>query len=85
MPPWIGPIQIVSALAAITMKYLRLKASDSATCRNCHKAQRMNLALQSRKAQEAHRQISNGKTCIDCHEGIAHSLPDNTTEDEFDF
>ena len=37
----------------------------------------MQLELQSAKAQEYHRAMaSNGKTCIDCHAGIAH--PDNS-------
>jgi nitrate/TMAO reductase-like tetraheme cytochrome c subunit len=50
--------------------------NDSRYCRNCHDPAAMDLALQSSKAAKAH-QISNanGKTCIDCHKGLAHKLP----------
>ncbi|MEQ8801457.1 NapC/NirT family cytochrome c [Haliea sp.] len=55
----------------------RLRANDSQECRNCHVVERMQLELQSAKAQEYHQAMaSNGKTCIDCHAGIAH--PDNS-------
>jgi cytochrome c-type protein NapC len=55
----------------------RLRANDSQECRNCHQVERMLMAQQSSKAQEYHRAMkSNGKTCIDCHTGIAH--PENT-------
>lgn len=51
----------------------RLRASDSQECRNCHESPRMLLALQSSKAQTYHAgPASKGKTCIDCHTGIAH-------------
>ena len=51
----------------------RLQANDSQECRNCHTADRMLTALQSAKAQEYHAlERSRGKTCIDCHAGIAH-------------
>ena len=57
----------------------RLKANDSQECRNCHDVERMLMPLQSAKAQEYHAAMqSNGKTCIDCHTGIAH--PDNTAQ-----
>ena len=55
----------------------RLRANDSQECRNCHVVERMQLELQSARAQEYHQAMaSNGKTCIDCHAGIAH--PDNS-------
>jgi cytochrome c-type protein NapC len=55
----------------------RLKANDSQECRNCHETERMLFAMQSSKAQKYHQGIqNNGKTCIDCHAGIAH--PQNT-------
>jgi cytochrome c-type protein NapC len=51
----------------------RLTANDSRECRNCHSAERMLLELQSVKAQEYHGAMERqGKTCIDCHQGIAH-------------
>jgi cytochrome c-type protein NapC len=55
----------------------RLRANDSQECRNCHVVERMQLELQSAKAQEYHQAMAtSGKTCIDCHAGIAH--PDNS-------
>ena len=51
----------------------RLQANDSQECRNCHQVDRMLLAAQTAKAREYHEaMLSNGKTCIDCHSGIAH-------------
>jgi cytochrome c-type protein NapC len=51
----------------------RLRANDSQECRNCHDAERMLLPMQSAKAQTYHKaMVSENKTCIDCHAGIAH-------------
>ena len=55
----------------------RLKANDSQECRNCHNTDMMLLNVQTAKAQEFHQAAkSNGKTCIDCHAGIAHTPAD---------
>ncbi|SCK58476.1 periplasmic nitrate reductase subunit NapC [Variovorax sp. HW608] len=56
----------------------RMKANDSLECRNCHDYQSMDFTRQSQRAQTAHSTyLANGeKTCIDCHKGIAHRLPD---------
>ena len=55
----------------------RMKETDSLECRNCHKAEKMDPSLQSEKAQARHAKMkSEGKTCIDCHFGIAHSEPE---------
>ena len=55
----------------------RLKANDSLECRNCHSTESMDLAKQSPRAGDAHQRFlfTGEKTCIDCHKGIAHSLP----------
>ncbi|PJK28548.1 NapC/NirT family cytochrome c [Minwuia thermotolerans] len=55
----------------------RLKENDSLECRNCHSEESMDLTRQSPRAAEAHRErlITGAKTCIDCHKGIAHELP----------
>lgn len=51
----------------------RLQANDSQECRNCHEVDRMILSQQTAKAQEFHQTMAReGKTCIDCHQGIAH-------------
>lgn len=53
-----------------------MKASDSRECRNCHSFDGMNAKKQKPKAQENHAKAQKeGKTCIDCHKGIAHLLP----------
>lgn len=53
-----------------------MKASDSRECRACHSPERMNTEEQSKMARRAHAKLSEpGKTCIDCHKGVAHELP----------
>ncbi|WP_259782556.1 NapC/NirT family cytochrome c [Aestuariispira ectoiniformans] len=56
----------------------RLKSNDSLECRNCHSEESMDLTMQGPRAAEAHKKflIEGDKTCIDCHKGIAHQLPD---------
>jgi cytochrome c-type protein NapC len=59
-------------------EWARFKANDSLECRNCHSAQSMDITKQSPRASVAHERFlfSGEKTCIDCHKGIAHHLPD---------
>ena len=59
-------------------EWARMKANDSLECRNCHSAESMDLTKQSPRGADAHvRFLFTGqKTCIDCHKGIAHKLPD---------
>lgn len=59
-------------------EWSRLKSNDSLECRNCHDFQSMDFTRQSKRAMDAHSgALSSGeKTCIDCHKGIAHELPD---------
>jgi cytochrome c-type protein NapC len=60
-----------------------MKDSDSRECRNCHSWDAMDPAKQHPRARtkmaEAQKE---GKTCIDCHKGIAHLLPKEYVEDE---
>lgn len=58
-------------------EWARLKANDSLECRNCHSSVAMDLTRQTQRAAEIHtRYLMTGKaTCIDCHKGIAHELP----------
>jgi cytochrome c-type protein NapC len=58
-------------------EWARLKANDSLECRNCHLYDSMDFTRQSRRAQFAHSTAleKREKTCIDCHKGIAHRLP----------
>ena len=59
-------------------EWARLKANDSLECRNCHDFTYMDFTRQSPRAERAHAtELASGKkTCIDCHKGIAHRLPD---------
>jgi nitrate/TMAO reductase-like tetraheme cytochrome c subunit len=51
--------------------------TDSRECRNCHNWTNMDMAQQSARAVREHeRGFAVGQTCIDCHQGIAHELPD---------
>lgn len=60
-----------------------MKATDSRECRNCHEFDSMDFGSQGRRAVDQHSQaIENGNTCIDCHKGIAHRLPDMRSVDE---
>ncbi len=56
----------------------RFKANDSLECRNCHSEKAMDFTRQSKRAADAHQRflVDGAKTCIDCHKGIAHELPD---------
>ncbi len=54
-----------------------MKETDSRECRNCHGFDFMDYTEQGRRAIDQHTKgFKEGKTCIDCHKGIAHSLPD---------
>ncbi|MDX1655735.1 MAG: NapC/NirT family cytochrome c [Candidatus Competibacteraceae bacterium] len=60
--------------------WVRLKENDSLECRNCHSYISMDFTRQSTRAEEAHSTFlaSGEKTCIDCHKGIAHRMPDTS-------
>lgn len=63
-----------------------MKESDSKECRNCHALDHMDLDRQELSASRKHtlkRQTERGETCIDCHQGIAHTLPEDW-EDVYD-
>jgi len=64
-----------------TREWKRLKASDSLECRNCHNYESMDFVEQGQRAVKQHSvNIEQGKTCIDCHMGIAHQLPEGWEE-----
>ncbi|HXM80716.1 MAG TPA: NapC/NirT family cytochrome c [Burkholderiales bacterium] len=57
--------------------WTRMKETDSLECRNCHHEDAMDSDKQSEKAKARHAKAkTEGKTCIDCHFGIAHKEPD---------
>jgi cytochrome c-type protein NapC len=62
-----------------------MKATDSRECRNCHALISMDPEKQSKSARKKHdpeKLKASGKTCIDCHKGIAHELPKGYEEPE---
>src|SRR6187401_672014 len=61
-------------------EWARLKANDSLECRNCHSSVAMDFTKQTQRAATIHAKflVTKEKTCIDCHKGIAHELPDMT-------
>ena len=59
-----------------TQEWARMKASNSQECRNCHNFDAMSATKQKLSAYNRHMEAkAAGKTCIDCHKGIAHHLP----------
>ena len=53
-----------------------MKETNSRECRNCHDEWSMDFdKQQSRSADRHEAAFDEGKTCIDCHKGIAHQLP----------
>lgn len=61
----------------------KMRANDSRECRSCHAWDAMDLAEQDRSARKRHgRARDEGKTCIDCHKGVAHEEPDEPEEPE---
>ena len=61
----------------------KMKATDSRECRSCHDFATMDLEEQGRNAKKRHaRAPLEGKTCIDCHKGIAHEEPEDPADAE---
>ena len=59
-------------------EWARMRAAGSRECRNCHSFEAMDLSKQEKLAQRRHNEDelnASGKTCVDCHQGIAHHLP----------
>ena len=64
-------------LTLATHVWESMKRTDSRECRNCHNFESMDFTKQGRRAVHQHATgPESGKTCIDCHKGIAHQLPD---------
>jgi nitrate/TMAO reductase-like tetraheme cytochrome c subunit len=59
--------------------WAEMEASDSRECRSCHTLEAMELTVQDTSAQKKHsleRKLEKDETCIDCHKGVAHQLPE---------
>ena len=56
-----------------------MKETGSRECLNCHSLENMSLDKQDKSARKKHtreRMLEKGESCIDCHKGIAHKLPE---------
>lgn len=54
-----------------------MESTDSRECRSCHSFAAMTVDQQKGDAQKMHpTAIKDGETCISCHKGIAHTMPD---------
>ena len=61
----------------------RMKNADSRECRNCHKFETLDPEKQKDRSVVKHEgAIEDGKTCIDCHKGIAHKSVHQLLEKE---
>jgi nitrate/TMAO reductase-like tetraheme cytochrome c subunit len=57
--------------------WAKMKASDSRECKSCHGFVHMDFSEQDRFARKKHENAPDrGQTCIDCHKGIGHKLPE---------
>ncbi len=56
----------------------RFKANNSLECKNCHDYDSMDFDKMSRTARVQMKSAAErDQSCIDCHKGIAHKLPEN--------
>jgi nitrate/TMAO reductase-like tetraheme cytochrome c subunit len=56
----------------------QLLANDSRFCRGCHSFAAMSLEAQGGMPARAHKKaMQSGQTCVQCHRGIVHALPEN--------
>ena len=57
-----------------------MEETDSRECRNCHNFEFMDFPAQEKRSRDQHEiAMTQGKTCINCHKGIAHELPAGAT------
>lgn len=64
-------------------EWARMKDNNSRECRNCHSFDAMSSELQKQTPYRKHMKAKEeGKTCIDCHKGIAHQLPKEFEEED---
>lgn len=68
-------------LELATNVWRTMKATDSRECRNCHDLSHMDFSAQEKRSADKHQaSLKDGRTCIDCHQGIAHKLPAGSEE-----
>ena len=65
-------------------EWQRMLANDSLECRNCHSLESMDVERQSTRSARQHQRAREEEiTCIVCHQGIAHYLPSDMTDDDY--
>jgi trimethylamine-N-oxide reductase cytochrome c-type subunit TorC len=61
----------------------RFSANNSQECKNCHNYESMDFSIMSERAQVQMKMAAErDQSCVDCHKGIAHALPDNMNSGE---
>ncbi|MBA1262415.1 NapC/NirT family cytochrome c [Stutzerimonas stutzeri] len=64
-------------------EWSRMEKNDSRECRNCHSLESMSSEKQKQRARMQHKMAAeDNMTCINCHKGIAHHLPEGMTEED---
>ena len=57
--------------------WVEMERNDSITCRNCHAFKTMLIDDQRSGAKKQHpKAMTKGETCISCHKGLVHKMPD---------
>lgn len=60
-------------------EWARFKANGSLECRNCHDYKSMDFEKMSARGQiQMRKAAKRDQSCLDCHKGIAHQLPEMT-------
>ncbi|MBF0582605.1 MAG: NapC/NirT family cytochrome c [Magnetococcales bacterium] len=61
-----------------------MRQRDSKECRQCHTYESMQFSSQGRSAASKHERVmkEGSKTCVDCHSGIVHELPEEPASPE---
>lgn len=63
--------------------WAEMESNNSQECRNCHSYHAMDFPKQRQRSREKMEEaVKQGKTCIECHKGIAHKRP--ISDDELD-
>jgi len=64
-------------------EWMRLKKNNSRECLGCHDPKSFDFSIQGKRAAGYHQNelMTKGQTCIDCHKGIVHTLPDGYNAD----
>lgn len=81
IPELMGKLDTAEKYEAARMEmaeavWAEFRANDSEYCRHCHAIEAMALEAQSVMARRRHESAEErNMTCIDCHGGIVHALP----------